>query len=284
MGEGADGQEGRNRAAASLLETHRLRLYVEQAGSGAAVLFISGTGGDLRRHPNVFDSLLPKSFAVTAYDQRGLGRSEIPPGPYDMAAYADDAAALLDALACRKCHVIGVSFGGMVAQEFALRHSDRVHGLVLCCTSAGGAAGASYPLQELAALAAEVRGPHSLALSDTRMTPDWQARHPDRVAALLDAQRAQAMIGSGEPGREAGAAWQLEARSRHDTFARLRSLSGPVLLCGGRFDGIAPAGNTEAMARELSACEVRFFDGGHLFLAQDRRAWPAIIDWLLRLD
>src|SRR5579862_5540916 len=75
-----------------------LELYYERAGSGPPLLFISGTGSDLRNKPNVFDGPLAKSFDVLGYDQRGLGRSSKPDVDYTMADYADDAAALLDAL------------------------------------------------------------------------------------------------------------------------------------------------------------------------------------------
>src|SRR5580658_6373403 len=124
-------------------------LYYERAGEGSPLLFISGTGGDLRNKPNVFDGPLAKAFDLLAYDQRGLGRSAKPDVDYTMADYADDAAALLDHVGWPRAKVIGVSFGGMVAQELALRHPAKVERLVLACTSPGGAGGASYPFHEI---------------------------------------------------------------------------------------------------------------------------------------
>jgi len=120
-------------------------LYYERTGQGTPLLFISGTGGDLRVKPNVFDGPLSRAFDLLAYDQRGLGRSDKPNVVYSMADYADDAAALLDYVGWGTAKVIGVSFGGMVAQELVLRHPAKVERLVLACTSPGGAGGSSYP-------------------------------------------------------------------------------------------------------------------------------------------
>ncbi|MDF2900991.1 MAG: alpha/beta hydrolase, partial [Phenylobacterium sp.] len=112
-----------------------LSLHFERAGSGEPLLFISGTGGDLRNKPNQFDGPLAKAFDMISYDQRGLGRSDKPDQRYSMADYADDAAALMEAQGWDEAHVVGVSFGGMVAQELVLRHPHRVRRLVLACTS-----------------------------------------------------------------------------------------------------------------------------------------------------
>jgi 3-oxoadipate enol-lactonase len=120
-----------------------VELHYERVGSGPPLLFISGTGGDLRNKPNVFDGPFAKSFDLLGYDQRGLGRSSKPDLDYTMADYGDDAAALLDAVGWARAKVVGVSFGGMVAQELALRHPGKVERLVLACTSPGGAGGAS---------------------------------------------------------------------------------------------------------------------------------------------
>jgi 3-oxoadipate enol-lactonase len=255
-----------------------IELYYEIAGRGPRLLFISGTGGDLRTRPNVFDGPLAEAFAILGYDQRGLGQSEVPPGPYSMADYGDDAAALLDALGWGAVPVIGVSFGGMVAQELTLRHPRSVSSLVLCCTSPGGAGGASFPLQELAKLADDDRIVRQLELSDTRRDAAWQAANPERFAELVRIARAAVR----EDRNQTGAALQLAARAGHDTWARLASINTPVLVAGGRYDGIAPAANSRALADRIPGAELQLFEGGHLFMIQDRKAYPAIIEWLRR--
>ena len=160
------------------LTTNRLKFYVEQAGSGPHLLVINGTGNDLRRKPSIMDSPLTSHFCVTAYDQRGLGQSDKPEGPYSMRDYADDAAAVMDAMGIDKAMILGISFGGMVAQEFAVRHTARLSRLALWCTSPGGAGGASYPLHELEGLDLEARVLTGMKLNDTRIDDNWLAANP----------------------------------------------------------------------------------------------------------
>lgn len=258
------------------VEANGIRIYHERGGTGSRLLFISGTGGDLRNRPNVFDGPLAESFEVLAYDQRGLGQTDKPETTYRMSDYADDAAGLLAALGWGAVPVVGVSFGGMVAQELALRHPDRVSALVLACTSAGGAGGASYPLHELESLPEAERIERQLELADTRRDAAWRQADPERWRALVEIARS----GRRADRDESGARRQLQARAGHDTWARLPTLDLPVLLAGGRYDGIAPVGNMVAMADRIAGARLELFAGGHLFLVQDKSAYPFVIQWL----
>ncbi|XOV85207.1 MAG: alpha/beta fold hydrolase [bacterium] len=257
-------------------QTPHIKLYYERDGDGPPLLFISGSGADLRNRPNQFDAPIARAFELICYDQRGLGQTEQPAGDYTMRQYADDAAALLDYLNIDQIPVIGVSFGGMVAQEFALRHPDRVRALVLACTSSGGAGGASYPLHELQDLPGEARAAAHLKVSDLRHTGDWIAEHPEtwqkRLSLALAAQQTR--------GNEIGARAQLEARRWHNTYERLCELRMPVLLAGGAYDGIAPVANMQALHAAIQTSELKLFSGGHMFLIQDRDSYPYIIQWL----
>ena len=248
-----------------------VRLWYERQGEGPPLLFISGTGGDLRQRPNVFDGPLAKTFDTVAYDQRGHGRTESPDRRYDMADYAADAAAVLDAAGWDRCSVFGVSFGGMVAQEVAIRFPDRVDRLVLACTSSGGAGGASYPLHELTSLPVGERLRRQLAISDTRYDEAWQDANPAEAADLLALAAARA----GETNER-----QLAARSRHDTYDRLPRITAPTFVCAGRYDGIAPVANSEVLADRIGDARLQVFEGGHLFLLQDRSAFAAIVEFL----
>jgi 3-oxoadipate enol-lactonase len=257
-----------------------IELYNEVAGEGPPVLFIGGTGGDLRRKPNVFDGPLARHRTVAAYDQRGLGQSSKPDRAFTMADYAADAAGLLDHLDRGPVPVVGVSFGGMVAQELAIARPELVSRLVLCCTSSGGGGGASYPLHELEELKPAERRRRQLAISDTRFAEAWQDANPEAAARLLDRMASDQVPLDDDPDREMGARRQLEARRHHDTWDRLGRIAVPALVAAGRHDGIAPLANSEALAARIPDARLQVFEGGHLFLVQDRSAWPAIVAWL----
>lgn len=256
-----------------------LNVYFERAGSGPPLLFISGTGGDLRTQPTVFASPLARSFDLLAYDQRGLGRTDKPDAAYSMAQYADDAAALLDHVGWNEALLVGVSFGGMVAQELALRHPQKVKRLVLACTSPGGEGGASFPFHEIEHLKGEARARYLIPISDIRRDDAWAAEHPEPYAQLVEMTAADPF--AGEPGRAEGAHRQLEARATHDTWDRLPQIACPVLIAAGRYDGIALPATQEKMAQRIPGAELKWFEGGHLFMLQDRTAYPAIVGFLL---
>ena len=255
-----------------------LNLYYERAGVGPRLLFISGTGGDLRVTPNVFASPLAKAFDLVAYDQRGLGRTDKPDVACTMADYADDAAALMDHLGWDKALVMGVSFGGMVAQELVLRHPTRVTRLVLACTSPGGAGGASFAFHEIGHLKGEARAKHLIPISDARRDAAWAAANPQDYATFVAMGSADPY--EGEPGRAAVAQRQLEARAAHDTWDRLPRIACPVLIAADQFDGIALPATQEKMAARIPGAEIQWFRGGHMFMVQDRAAYPAMIAFL----
>ncbi|MGH6965633.1 MAG: alpha/beta fold hydrolase [Phenylobacterium sp.] len=255
-----------------------LDLYFERAGDGPPLLFISGTGGDLRVKPNVFDGPLAKQFDLLAYDQRGLGQTDKPDVPYAMADYADDAAALMADQGWDEVAVIGASFGGMVAQELVLRHPDRVKRLVLACTSPGGEGGASFPFHEIEHLKGEPRARYMMPISDTRRDDAWAGANPDLYAQFIAMGAADPY--ADEPGRAMGAHRQLEARAAHDTWDRLPEIACPVMIAAGRYDGIALPATQEKMAARIPGAKLQFFEGGHLFMIQDRTATPAMAAFL----
>jgi 3-oxoadipate enol-lactonase len=260
------------------LTVRDIDIFLDRAGAGAPLLAISGSRGDLRRKPNFLESPLTKSFDVLAYDQRGLGRTSKPNKSYSMADYADDAAALLDAVGWERVRVVGVSFGGMVALELVLRHPGRVGKLVLCCTSPGGEGGSSYPLHTLQNLPADERARIMVSISDTRCDAGWAADNPGKLEELIRNFTDDPFVE--EPGHQSGIGRLLEARRQHDTWERLAQVGCPVFTCGGGYDRIALLSSQEGMVGRIPGATLFMFEGGHQFLWQDSSAFAEIVRFL----
>ena len=257
-----------------------VRLTYVLAGSGPRVLFLNGSGATLERSAPLL-SLFGTDIELLAFDQRGLGASSPAPQPYDMARCAADAQALMDVVGWDTAGVLGVSFGGMVAQELAVTAPDRVERLALLCTSAGGAGGSSYPLHELEALAPDERAVVRASLIDERFDDAWLADHPgDRGLVGLLARPDDDSDAVEVAGRRA----QLEARRGHDVWDRLPSITCPTMIACGRYDPIAPMANSEAIASRIGGAELHAYEGGHAFFVQDRNALPEILGFFDRAE
>ena len=262
-----------------LLKTARLEMFVEERGHGSPVLFISGTGADLRVKPNVLDGPLSKKFRVIAYDQRGLGRTRKPSGPYEMRDYSKDAIALLDSLGIEQVHLVGVSFGGMVALHIALQFPERIKKMVLCCTSPGGVF-ASFPFHELPDDQNEIeRAMQLMEFNDLRHTKSWQKKNSSTVEAMIQIMESRLINDHATPEFKRGYREQIRARAQHDVVADLEKIKLETFICAGLHDGIAPKENQKILEKiPHSRCE--FYNGGHLFLIEDSGAWRDIIEFL----
>lgn len=252
-------------------------VYYEESGEGPNLLFFNGSMSTLAEAGMLVQAYAGR-FHVVAHDQRGLGKTSVPPGPYTMADYAADGIALIDHLGWDTCRVVGTSFGGMVAQELAVTVPDRVERLALLCTSAGGVGGPSYPLHELRDLGPAEARALSMTLMDSRFDDEWLATH-DLDRTLVEGMASRSVA---EPGSERarGEREQMGARKGHDVWDRLPRITCPTLVASGRFDGIAPPANGEAIASQISAAEFRIYEGGHAFFAQDGKAFPEILEFL----
>jgi 3-oxoadipate enol-lactonase len=252
-------------------------IYYEVHGEGPHVLFFNGSGLTLESSAWLI-AALAGACRVVAHDQRGLGKSGIPDGPYSMADYAADGAAVLDEVGWSRCAIVGFSFGGMVAQEFAVTYPERVQRLVLMCTSAGGDLGSSFPLHELAFLPVEERLQKMPLLTDSRFTDEWLANHASDAALVAEAAKRATMPRSAIQLK--GESLQLEARRHHDVSGRLQRITCPAFVAAGRFDRLAPVANSEAIVSHMPNARLHVYEGGHLFFAQDRNAMQEISAFL----
>lgn len=263
-----------------LIATARVALYAEEHGAGPRVLMLGGSGYDLRKAPTGFDTRLGETCHMLAFDARGHGRSEKPEVTPTMADFADDAAALMDAVGWERAHVVGYSFGGMVAQHMALRHPTRIERLVLAATTPGGAGGSSFPLHTLIGLTPHERVLRTLPISDTRVS-DAAIAHPDEALAkriaFLTKYNALHMD---EPGAAEGAARQLEARSHHDCWDALPRITHETLVCGGLYDNLAPRAAVKNLAGRLPNATLRWYPGSHAFLIETPAYWADVSDFV----
>jgi 3-oxoadipate enol-lactonase len=254
-----------------------IEVHYEQSGDGPRLLFLNGSGSTIDEAGPLLAPFL-SHFEVLVHDQRGLGRTTIPDGPYRMSDYAADAIALLDHVGWSTCRVVGVSFGGMVALELAVTAPERVERLAVACTSAGGEAGSSFALDELGEQGLSGH-PAAVKLLDTRFDEAWLASHPADAAFV---QAIGARQGAPRSDRQRlGEREQLRARRDHDVSERLGAITCPTLVAAGRYDGIAPLANSEAIASRIAGAILRTYEGGHAFFAQAPRAFPDLVAFLL---
>ena len=255
---------------------HGVELYYERLGNGPRLLYCNGSGATLDSVRPLL-GMLAARFDVLAFDYRGIGASAPITEPYTMADVGADVAGLLDLVGWDRTALAGWSFGGMVAQEFAVTFPERLDRLALLATSPGGAL-ASYPLDRLVDLPADERAARLLRLADTRWTSEWLSVHPDQSA--LAAGFALAHNGGETKAQARGRLLQLQARRGHDVLDRLHRVDCPTWVGCGRFDDIAPLVNGRAIVARTPDASLHVYNGGHLFLAQDPAAWPDLAEFL----
>ena len=210
-------------------------IYWNVEGMGDPVLLIMGLGYSSemwhRTRP-----VLARHYRTIAFDNRGVGKSNVPIGPYSMAQMAADAAAVLDAAQVKRAHVVGVSMGGMIPQEFAIAYPGRVRSLVLACTSCGGKAG----------VRAEQRV-FDIVMGRTGMAPEdgFHAMAPFIYDVGTPRERIEedlAIRRRGYP-TAVGYAGQLQAILSWTSIDRLKEIQAPTLIIHGESDQLVPAAN-----------------------------------------
>ncbi|HVT93785.1 MAG TPA: alpha/beta fold hydrolase [Bryobacteraceae bacterium] len=235
-----------------------VKIYWEEHGSGEPVLMIMGLSFTLDMWHRTLP-LIARTRRALVFDNRGVGRSDVPGGPYSIPGMAEDAKAVLDAAGVDGAHVIGASMGGMIAQELALRHPSRVKSLILACTSCGG-------------LRAKFPQP-----SRFRNQASWPAQTPqDRILAFNPL-----LYHPGTPPERIeednrirlrwhptprGYLNQLIAILRWSSYGRLPRISVPTLIVHGDSDVIVPPENAAILARRIPNAQVRMIPAaGHIF-------------------
>jgi pimeloyl-ACP methyl ester carboxylesterase len=253
----------------SMTNVDSIQLYYEEHGSGDPLLLIMGLAADstawLFQIPD-----FARHYRTIAFDNRGVGRSAKPPGPYTIHGMADDAAGLLDVLRIERAHVVGVSMGGMIAQELALRHPDRVRGLVLGCTFPEPDADAERQRQfSLAQFGGHVTATGETEIDVSAVDPLAFFQH------LLPRVFNQSFIDSELPkllqifggalqygfSMEAILA-QVGATQAHDTLDRLGRIAAPTLVLTGDSDLLIPPTCSDTLAARIPDAKLAKIPGG----------------------
>jgi len=245
------------------------RIYFEEHGNGFPLLLINGLGSDHSEWLHQIPAFAPR-FRVVVFDNRGTGKSDVPPGPYTTAEMADDAAALLRFLGIEKSHVLGVSFGGMIAQEVALRHPGRVEGLVLGCTGPGGELAVRPSPEAMAVFASAGSGDAETDLR--RMLPFLYTdacirERPEEVEGFV-----RRRLGSPTPPE--GYAAQLSAAVTHDASSRLGEIRARTLVITGDADRLVHWENSLRMAGRIPNAKLVVLPGApHRLFAETADAF-----------
>lgn len=251
------------------------------------LLLLMGSAADLRKTTDQqYINLSSQCFRILTYDHRNTGRTTVKDEPCTLEDYADDAAALLEAVVPERLpvHVLGVSFGGMVAQHLAIRHPHLIKRLVLCCCATGGEGGSSYPIHEWYApgVTVEERVVRKALQANRDRDEAWRERSKAEWEMVRTLLTRDEQVGAREPLRLEGIMRQLDARREHDTWDDIGKLEMPVLCLASDKDDITPAALTRAMAERIGRnAEAKLdFGWGHPFVAADAAAMPFVNTWL----
>jgi len=245
------------------------RMYFEEHGSGFPLLLINGLGSDHMEWMHQLPAFAPY-YRVIVFDNRGIGKTDVPPGPYTTAQMADDAAALLRFLGIAQSHVLGVSLGGMIAQEVALRHPDLVEGLLLGCTAPG---------KKLSVRSSpEAKEAFSLAKGEDPEA-DLRRMIPFLYSDECIRERSEEIEGFihrriANPAPREGYLAQASAAVTHDASSRLGKIRARTFVIAGDHDRLVPWENSIRLAGRIPCVKLVVLPGApHRLFAETADAF-----------
>ena len=236
--------------------------YYETRGDGEPLVLIMGLGGGSSMWWKQVDFFSAR-FHVITFDSRGVGRSDKPDTPYSMGMLVDAAAGLMKELGIASAHVYGVSMGGMVAQELALRHPKLVSSLVLGATTCGGPHAVmadQETLQRLCSIMTLSADEAVKVSTSVTFSASFIQRQPEKIKEGL-------IKGTESPPSPTGFKRQAEAVAGFETYDRLPQIRVPTLILAGTADQLIPVENSRLLASRISGAELVLFEGaGHGYL------------------
>lgn len=265
-------------------DVNGIEMYYEEHGSGEPLLLIMGWGGNAATWRPQIPGLAER-FRVIAFDNRGVGRTSAPSDPFSIRDLCHDTIGLMDALGVQRAHVFGISMGGMIAQEVAIGHPERVGALVLGCTTPGSSQAAGIDQ-----LRGDIDGFRETFKNGDSPDLEWFSEFLKRLwtdHALLRSESAlQDFVLSliRFPPTPHGLRNQAEAVDAHDAFDRLSCISAPALVITGDEDGLIDPENSAILADLIPEAELCVFPRlRHAFhLERPDLVNPVIIDFIRR--
>ena len=254
-----------------------VELHYEEHGDGEPLILIPGLAAGAWIW---FKQFLPLSeeFRVLTFDPRGIGRSPLGSEPLTIPLLADDVSALLQRLGIERAHILGASFGGFVAQEFASAHPEMTRSLVLSCTSFGGPNHVAPSMETLVALAS-TNGFNTEERIRRNLLPafssDFVRDHPEEIEETVHLRLSNPVV-------EAAYQAQLAAAVGFNAESKLGTIKAPTLVLSGDSDAIVPAQNSRNLASKIGGAELRIIKGGsHLFFIERPEEFNrSVIDFL----
>jgi 3-oxoadipate enol-lactonase len=241
-----------------------IRMYYEIHGDGPPLLLIYGLAGRGRGFRDQIPAL-SAHFRTIVFDNRGVGETDQPDTPYSISGMADDAAGLLDALRIESAHVFGISMGGMIAQEFALRHPGRLRKLALGCTHSGVRHCTPSPPWVTAIFKSLAGKPREQVVRECipfNFSPRTQEHRKDLIEDFFPVMRDNLQTASAY-------VLQWNAVRGFDTHDRLSRIAAPTLVLTGADDALIPPANSRSLAERIpNARLMEFPDAGHLFFVE----------------
>lgn len=223
-------------------ESDGVKIYWEETGEGQPILLIMGLGWVSYMWHRTRAALASK-YRVITFDNRGVGRSDVPPGPYPIATMAADAGAVLDAAGVTSAHIYGISMGGMIGQEFTLQYPARVKSLVLGCTAAGGLTAVQPAPEVLQTLMRRGMAPQEAIEAIDPFIYD-----PGTSRELIEQDRKLRL--EWYPTAE-GYLNQLQGIMAWEAYSRLPQIAAPTLVIHGEGDQLIPAANGKLVAERI---------------------------------
>ena len=253
-----------------------INYVVDGPAGGETVVLVNGLADDLTTWDYQVPALLDAGYRVLRFDNRGIGATSKPAGPYSGAQLAADAKGLVDALGISGFHLLGVSMGGMIAQEYALAYPDDLRSLTLACTYAAPGPFCGRMFAMWADMAPVLGVP--FVMRDVTLwafTLDFFQQRPADLAEFETAMRYMDM-----PTHAYLA--QLAVIQRHDTVASLSRISVPTLVLAGEQDILIPVELSRALHRGIPGAQWRTTAGGHACLWESPDSFNAIVVEFLR--